>query len=82
MSLESSFHQEMLRIYEEAKGFNYHPTYFLRMVGDLGGRSAAKQLLSGDKLSDGFVRLWKEQRLDLEEQRLDLSVEALAVRAP
>ena len=40
-----------------------------------GGLSAAKQLLSGNKLSDGFVRLW-------EEQRLDLSVEALALQEP
>ena len=74
MNLESRFQQEMLRIYEEAKEFDYYPTYFLRMVVDRGGLSAAKQLLSG-KLSDGFVRLW-------EEQRLDLSVEALALREP
>ncbi len=75
MNLEGKFQQEMLRIYEEAKGFGYYPTYFLRMVLDQGGLPAAKQLLVGDKLSDGFIRLW-------EEQRLDLSVEALAVREP
>ena len=75
MNLDGRFHEEMLRIYEEAKDLDYHPTYFRRMVADLGGFPAAKQLLSGDKLSDGFVRLWKEQRLDL-------SVEALALRAP
>ncbi len=75
MKVEGRFQQEMLRIYEEAKEFDYYPTYFLRMVVDRGGLSAAKQLLSGNKLSDGFVRLW-------EEQRLDLSVEALALRDP
>ena len=75
MDLEGRFQQEMLRIYDEAKEFGYYPNYFLRMVVDRGGLSAAKHLLVGDKLSDGFVRLW-------EEQRLDLSVEALALRAP
>ena len=75
MSLEDRFQQEMLRICEEAKEFDYYPNYFLRMVVDRGGLSTAKHLLSGDKLSDGFVRLW-------EEQRLDLSVEALALRDP
>ena len=75
MNLESTFQQEMLRIYDEAKQFDYYPNYFLRMVVDRGGLSAAKYLLGGNKLSDGFVRLW-------EEQRLDLSVEALALRDP
>ena len=75
MNLEGRFQQEMLRIYEEAKEFGYYPTYFLRMVLEQGGLPAAKQLLAGQELSDGFVRLW-------DEQRLDLSVEALAVREP
>ena len=65
----------MLRIYEEAKEFGYYPNYFLGMVMDQGGLPTAKQLLIGNNLSDGFVRLW-------EEQRLDLSVEALALRDP
>ena len=75
MNLEDRFHQEMLRIYDEAKEFDYNPTYFLRMVVDRGGLSAARQLLGGSQLSDGFVRLWHEQRLDL-------SVEALVLREP
>ena len=75
MNLEVRFQQEMLRIYEEAKEFDYYPNYFLSMVMDRGGLSTAKHLLAGEKLSDGFVRLW-------EEQRLDLSVEALALHAP
>ena len=75
MNLEDRFHREMLRIYDEAKEFGYYPTYFLRMVADRGGLSAAKLLLVGTNLSDGFVRLW-------EEDRLDLSVEALAIRDP
>ena len=75
MNLEDRFHREMRRIYDEAKEFGYYPTYFLGMVAERGGLSAAKHLLSGSKLSDGFVRLW-------EEGRLDISVEALATRDP
>ena len=75
MNLEGSFHEEMLKIYEEAKEFGYYPNYFLGMVVEQGGLSAAKHLLGGNQLSEGFVRLW-------EEQRLDLSVEALALRDP
>ena len=73
MNIEDKFHQEMLRIYEEAKEFGYYPNYFLGMVVERGGLSAAKYLISGSQLSDGFVRLW-------EEERLDLSVEALALQ--
>ena len=75
MELEARFQREMLRIYEDAKDFDYYSTYFLRMVVNQGGLAAAKQLLGGTRVSDGFVRLW-------EEQRLDLSVEALALREP
>ena len=75
MNLEGSFHEGMLKIYEEAKEFGYYPNYFLGMVVEQGGLSAAKHLLGGNQLSEGFVRLW-------EEQRLDLSVEALALRDP
>ena len=75
MNLEGRFQQEMLRIYEEAKEFSYNPNRFLGMVVEQGGLSTAKQLLNGIELSDGFVRLWQEDRLDL-------SVEALALREP
>ena len=75
MNLEGRFQQEMLRIYEETKQFGYYPNCFLRMVVDRGRLSAAKYLLGGDKLSNGFVRL-------LEEQHFDLSVGVLALRDP
>ena len=71
--LEAQFHEAMLGIYDEASTFGYHPTYFLQMVHEHGGVQAAKILLSGDTPSEGFVRLWKEGRLDI-------SVEALVLR--
>ena len=73
MDLEVQFHQEMLRIYDEASTFRYYPTRFLQMVNDHGGVQAAKILLGKDAPSYGFERLW-------EECRLDLSVEALVLR--
>ena len=75
MDLQAQFHQEMLRIYDEASDFGYRPTYFRRMVNDHGGVQAAKILLAKDAPSYGFERLW-------EEGRLDLSVEALVLRQP
>ena len=75
MEQERGFHNEMLRIYEEAKEFGYYPTYFLGMVVEHGGLEAAKRLLRGSDISDGLARLW-------EEGRLDLSMEALVIRDP
>ena len=74
-NLQAQFHQEMLRLYDEASTFGYRPTYFLRMVNDHGGVPAAKILLGKDAPSYGFERLW-------EEGRLDISVEALVLREP
>ena len=65
----------MLRIYEDATTFGYYPTYFLGMVQELGGVAAAKQLLKGSDISDGLTRLW-------EEERLDISMEALILQEP
>ena len=73
--IEKRFHQAILRIYDECGTFGYRPTRFLRMVNELGGLETARHLLHSDHLSDGFVRLW-------EEQRLDLSVEAVVLREP
>ena len=75
MDIEEQFHQEMLRIYEEAAELGYRPTYFLRMVRERGGLEAARQLLKGVELSDGLVKLW-------ELGRLDISMEALIEKEP
>ena len=75
MTTDERFHVEMVRIYREATEFGYYPKYFLRMVVEQGGLSAAKRLLGDSNPSSGFVRLW-------EEGRLDLSVEALVLLEP
>ena len=75
VNLEPPFHQEMLRIYDEASTFGYRPTYFRRMVNEHGGVQAARILLGKDAPSYGFEKLW-------EEGRLDLSVEVLVLREP
>ena len=71
--IESKFHEEMLNIYKEAKKIGYNAKWFLTMVVDMGGLTAAQKLLSTDELQYGFERLW-------ELRRLDLSVEALVLR--
>ena len=66
----------MLDIYRRAaRELNYRPKVFLDMVPMTGGVATAKTLINAEQQSDGFTRLWKEQRLDL-------SVEAVVVEHP
>jgi hypothetical protein len=65
-STELEFHQDMLAGIRRCKReIRYNPTYWSRMVRDLGGVEAARTLLSGSPASDGFTRLWEARRLDL-----------------
>lgn len=57
-NLERAFHQEMLRLYREAKEEGYTPSVFLQMVNEMGGLAAAKKLINELQPSDGFRRLW------------------------
>jgi hypothetical protein len=75
LDIRERFELEMLRIYREATAFNYYPRIFLQMVGDRGGVATAKYLLNTEQPSSGYVRLWQADRLDL-------SVEAVALQAP
>jgi alkylated DNA nucleotide flippase Atl1 len=64
--LATEFHRAMVKLYERAKDeAGYPANYFLRMVSDLGGVEAAKQLLAVSHVSDGFTALWERGRLDL-----------------
>lgn len=51
----------------------YRPTYFMQMVTDQGAYNASLQLIRSKSTSAGFTSLW-------ELQRLDLTVEAVALR--
>ena len=77
MDLQEQFHNEMLGIYDACSEFGYRPTFLRNIVRDLGGIEAARRLIgNGDTLpTQGFLRLF-------EEQRLDLSVEAVVIREP
>ena len=71
--LEDEFHQAMVNLYHAAAEHGYYATYFLRMVTDYGGLTAARRLLSTPDHQSGLTRLW-ELRL------LDISVEALILQ--
>ena len=64
----------MLQTYRDAAQSGYYATYFLRMVMELGGVKAAKQLIHDPKFSSGFTTLW-------EQGALDISVEALVLKS-
>lgn len=59
-------------IEESEQALHYNPRALKVMVSEDGAVGAARRLLQSSSVSDGFVLLW-------ERQRLDLSVEALAL---
>jgi hypothetical protein len=70
---EHKFHEAMVAGSDRLKReIGYNPTRFMQMVGEYGGRGAAKRLLRGPNASEGFSTLW-------EHGKLDLSVEAFAL---
>jgi len=72
--IERAFHAAMVDVYERAKReVGYNATRFKRLVAERGGVEAARQLLRSTTATEGFTALW-------EARRLDLSVEAQALR--
>jgi hypothetical protein len=59
---------------EAERAIRYRPTYFLGMLEAEGGYRTARKLLSANKVSEGFTKLFMHRRLDL-------SVEALVVES-
>ncbi|MGA7809941.1 hypothetical protein, partial [Bradyrhizobium sp.] len=70
-----AFERAMRDIFTEAAKLGYRPTEFLRMVEREGALPAARRLIMSSAPTSGFTRLW-------ELKRLDLTVEALALREP
>ena len=76
LEMEKRFHAEMLEIYERGKTeVKYTATRFRQMVLAKGGVATARYLLESKPkdVSEGYVQLALAQRLDL-------SVEALALK--
>jgi hypothetical protein len=68
------FQRAMVELYLRAKReLGYNATYLLRMLGNEGGVSTARRLVTSGHASEGFDYLW-------EHHRLDLSVEALVAQ--
>jgi len=73
-ALEKQFFNEMKEIYHKAANeINYRPTRFLQMLSEKGGVPTVISLVTKPGSTEGFIRLW-------ENQRLDLSVEALILK--
>ncbi len=74
--VSKAFDQAMFDIYRRADAeIGYRPTIFLDMLHKRGGVATAKQLINASKPSDGYTRLY-------EENRLDLTVEAVVIENP
>jgi hypothetical protein len=86
-ALERSFHDDMLAIFRLAGEATRRPrpdgtvergywaSYFLRAVRNHGGLAYAHQLLQQEGTTDGFRRLTEEERLDLTMEALVLKPE-------
>ena len=73
---ETHFNEAMLSIYRQAKTeCKYNAVRFLQMLDERGGLQTAKHLLHTTGLSDGFVALWKCNRLDLTVEAFVLKTE-------
>ena len=66
---ERAVHTGMDRCMKELK---YNPRYFRVMISQHGALGATQRLLSAPAVSDGFVKLWENQRLDLTAEALVL----------
>jgi hypothetical protein len=64
--LEENFERALIGIYQRAlKELGYDAVYLVRMATNEGGVATARTLVMSSHPSDGFVYLWKHQRLDL-----------------
>jgi hypothetical protein len=52
-------------IHECKRALAYTPTYFIRMLSELGPVATVRQLVTEPVPSEGFTRLWEDGRLDL-----------------
>lgn len=74
-SIAKAFDRAMRAIFAASSKIGYRPTEFLRMIERDGALPTAKHLIMSSRPSSGFTKLW-------ELKRLDLTVEALALREP
>jgi len=71
--LEQKFHRTLVQGYEDAKReCGYNATYYIHMIAERGALATARHLITSDKPSDGFTRLW-------ECGKLSFTVEAVAL---
>lgn len=72
--IERKFNTAMTDVYRKAdRECGYRATRFLQMLSEKGGVKTAKELVSKEGGTEGFLKLWQLGRLDL-------SVEALVLK--
>jgi len=61
---KSKFNKDMLDIYYKCKKIGYAPARFYKMVVDMGGFEAARQLIAKEDGSSGFTELWMRNKIE------------------
>lgn len=72
---ENGFHEKMLYICREANKQGYNPTILASMINKYGGVEAAKRLVVQNEPTEGFLRLYMMNRLDLTAERFVIDKE-------
>ena len=73
---DGALENALFSVIERCKAeLDYNPMLLREMIHDLGALDAMRRIINSQTPSDGFSRLWGEKRLDL-------TVEALALRFP
>lgn len=74
--IEAQFDADMENTYLVAKrDLKYNASYLRQMIDQFGGLGAAKRLIAKDNISEGFIKLWELNRLDLTAEALVLKPE-------
>jgi hypothetical protein len=60
-----NFEKRVNEAIREMIQLGYKPKAFMTMIVEYNAIDAVKRLVNSDKISDGFVRLWELERLDL-----------------
>jgi len=82
-NLQARFGEALVKAYQTAVDeCGYRGNYALRMLNELGPVEAARRLIDAEVPAEGFTRLWECQRLDLTVEAIAIDEEFAALFAP
>lgn len=71
--VELNFENEIRHLIKDSIKIGYTPSYLIQMLNNNSAVNVARQLITKDTGTSGFIKLW-------EKKRLDLTIEALVIQ--